>query len=212
MTKKVINSILNFFFPQKCIGCGEENSPPTGALCRQCLGKIGFPSLIKNKNIFSASDYNDGVAKKAIWMLKYRGIKQLAEPLAELLNTRCSTKITGRDWLVIPIPISKKRLKKRGFNQAELIAKEFTKKTQTYCLIDVLYKTRETPAQVSVKNRKERLGNLKGAFAVKNAHLIKDKNIILIDDVSTTGATIREARKVLRESGAKRVIAMVIAN
>lgn len=215
MVKKVINSILNFLFPQKCIGCGKKNE----ILCEECLKRIDWPSLIKENNIFSASDYNDEIIKKAIWMLKYRGIKGLAEPLAELMFRRLWPKIDKTDWLIAPIPISPKSLKKRGFNQAELIGQEFAKKIQTSdvdaknigCLTNVLYKIKETPSQVSIKNRKERLSNLKGSFSVKNPELIKNKNIILIDDVSTTGATLAEARKILKSSGAKKVISLVVA-
>lgn len=224
MTKKVINSVLNFLFPQKCIGCGKKNE----ILCEECLKRIDWPSLIKENNIFSASDYNDEIIKKAIWMLKYRGIKGLAEPLAELMFRRLWPKIVKDPplllakegpWVIIPIPISLKSLKKRGFNQAELIGQEFAKKIQTSdvdaknigCLTNVLYKIKETHSQVSIKNRKERLSNLKGSFSVKNPELIKNKNIILIDDVSTTGATLAEARKILKSSGAKKVISLVVA-
>lgn len=211
MIKKLIHSALNFLFPQKCVGCGQESNLPFGGLCEECLEKIGFSSLIKYKNIFSASDYNDEIAKKTIWLLKYRGIKQLAEPLAELMRRRLWQKIPRGDWLIIPVPISKKRLKERGFNQAELIAKNFALKTGAEIKNNALQKITDTPTQVSIKNREERLNNLKGAFAVKNPETIKGRNIILIDDVFTTGATIAEARKVLRDSGAKKIIAMVAA-
>lgn len=78
-------------------------------------------------------------------------------------------------------------------------------------ITNVLYKTQDTPSQVSIKDREKRLNNIKGSFAVKNPELIKDRNIILIDDVSTTGATVTEAKKVLREAGAKKVIGVVVA-
>lgn len=219
MIKKFIHTILNFLFPQKCLGCGRERE----ALCRECLAKIDMPSLPKEGEIFSAADYGDETAKKAIWMLKYRGAKNLAEPLAEMLNTRCLTKLEIRntgDWLIVPVPLSKNRLKERGYNQAELIAKHLFEKlksktdfdsTEARLRCDVLYKIKDTPAQVSVKNRKERLKNLDGAFAVKNPELVEGKNIILIDDVSTTGATLREVRKTLKLAGAKKIIALVVA-
>ncbi|MBU2109756.1 ComF family protein [Patescibacteria group bacterium] len=215
MAKKVINSILNFLFPQKCLGCGKENE----VLCQRCLESISYSTLTKYSNIFAASDYGDETVKKAIWMLKYRGIKGMADPLAELMFRRIWPKIDKTDWLIVPIPISPKSLKKRGFNQSELIAQEFAKKIQTSdvdaknigCLTDALYKIKETPSQVSIKNREQRLNNLKDAFAVKNSHLIAGRNILLIDDVSTTGATIREACRVLRESGAKKIIGLVVA-
>ena len=210
MLKKVIHMCLNFLLPQKCFGCGKENE----TLCRECLAKIDMPSLPKEGDIFSAADYGDETAKKAIWMLKYRGAKNLAEPLAELLNTRCLTKLEIKnisDWLVVPVPLSKERLRERGYNQAELIAKHLSLLQRLNLCADALVKIKDTPAQVSVKNKRERLKNLDGAFAVKNPEKILGKKIILIDDVSTTGATIREAKKTLRANGAKKVIAFVVA-
>ena len=115
------------------------------------------------------------------------------------------------DWLIIPVPLSKNRLKERGYNQAELIAEYFSEKIKIQICAGALMKTKDTPAQVSVKNRKERLKNLDGAFAVKNPELVEGKNIILIDDVSTTGATLREAKKTLKLAGAKKVLALVVA-
>lgn len=220
MLKKLIHMSLNFLFPQKCLGCEKENE----ALCRECLAKIDMPSLPREGDIFSAADYGDEIAKKAIWMLKYRGAKNLAEPLAELLNTRCLTKLPARrsldaggeikstsDWLIVPIPLSKNRLKERGYNQAELIAGYLAEKIKIPFCADALIKIKNTPTQVSIKNKKERLKNLNGAFAIKNPELVERKNIILIDDVSTTGATLREAKKVLKLAGAKKVIALVVA-
>jgi competence protein ComFC len=203
MIKKVINSFLNLLFPSKCLGCGKENE----ILCPECLRRIDYPTLLKSNNILAATDYNDELAKKAIWLLKYRGIKQIAEPLAELIKQRTLEKIKIKNPVFIPIPLSSKRLKERGFNQSELIAKYLSDTTIT----NVLYKTKETVSQVSIKDREKRLNNLKGSFAVKNAELIKDKNIILIDDVSTTGATIAEVKRVLREAGAKNIVALVVA-
>lgn len=204
---KLIHTILNFFFPQKCIGCGKDNT----LLCNDCLKRIDYPGLPKDKNIFAAADYNDETAKKAIWLLKYRKIKAISEPLAKLIYERIWNKIKIKNPIFIPIPLSKNRLKERGFNQAELIAKYLSDKTSITLITNVLYKIKDTPSQVSIKNREKRLDNLKGSFAVKNQELIKDKNIILIDDVCTTGATIREARKIIKEKGAKKILAAVVA-
>lgn len=215
MIKKLIhrlqNIILNLFFPQKCIGCGKENE----IFCKNCLGKIDFPTLIEESNVFAATDYNDEFIKKAIWMLKYRGIKQVAEPLAELMHQRLFKDIKHRvsnNWLIIPIPLSEKRLRERGFNQSELISKHLSEKLSLPLVNNVLYKIKETLSQVSLKNREQRLNNIKGSFAVKNPHLIEGKTIILIDDVTTTGATLKEARKILKQKGAKKVISWVLAS
>ncbi|MBU1159785.1 ComF family protein, partial [Patescibacteria group bacterium] len=202
-------------FPQKCLGCGKENE----TICPKCLAQINFPSLIEQNNIFSSADYNDETVKKALWQLKYKSRKGLAEPLAELIFQRLKSKINWPDWLIIPIPLHKNRLKTRGFNQSELIAQKLAEKIQISdvdaknigCQTNILYKIKETPTQVSIKNRKDRLKNLENAFKAENADLIKNKKIILIDDISTTGATMKECKKVLRTAGAKKIIGIVVA-
>jgi competence protein ComFC len=205
MMKKVINSFLNLLFPQKCLGCGKENE----LICQKCLARIDYPTLLNKNNIWAATDYNDVLAQKAIWLLKYRGLRQIAKPLAELINTRCLKIVEHRvfNTLFIPIPLSAKRFRERGYNQSELIAKFLSDNVA----VNVLYKIRETDSQVSLKDKEKRLNNLLGSFGIKNPELITGKNIILIDDVSTTGATIREAKKVLLSAGAKSVSALVVA-
>ncbi len=216
MIEKLIHTFLNFLFPHQCLGCGKNNE----LLCKECLEKIGYPTMIKDGNIYSASDYCDETMKKAVWLLKYKKAKVLAGPLAELIHRRIWNKIEIKNSVLIPIPLSKRRLKERGFNQSELIAMHLAEKLakegplqmqRTLLCTDVLVKIKETPTQVSVKNRKERLKNLKNCFAVKKPEVVKGKNIILIDDISTTGATLKEARKILKSSGAKKVIALVVA-
>ncbi len=209
---KIKNLTLNFLFPQKCIGCGKENC----ILCSQCLERIDYPTLIKDKNVWAATDYNDVLAQKAIWMLKYRSIKSVAEPLAELIYKRlmeASLPIGSEasKYVLIPVPLSYKRLKKRGFNQTELIAGYLSQKSNFPVITSVLYKIKETSSQVSLKDKKKRLENLAGSFELKNSQSITGKNIILIDDVSTTGATINEAIKVLREARPRKIMAMVVA-
>ena len=129
------------------------------------------------------------------------------------------------DFLVIPIPLHFKKEYERGFNQAELLAREFAKMCNTECLTNVLIKVRETPAQVEVENKELRIKNLENAFRVNlnispNPLLVKkgsaergwSPTIILIDDVSTTGATLFHAASALEKAGAKRIIGLVLAH
>ncbi|MCK6462385.1 MAG: ComF family protein [Candidatus Pacebacteria bacterium] len=203
----MLKIILNFLFPQKCLGCGKENE----IFCPKCLTKTDRADLPEDNGVFAAANYQDGVLKKAVWMLKYKGVSQLAEPLAELLKERVWQKVQSKlksdDVIVIPVPLSGRRSRQRGFNQAELIARRLSSNVLT----NALYKTVHTDSQVNVKDREKRLNNVKGSFAVKNAELIKGKEIILVDDICTTGATLKEAKKVLKESGAKKVLAVVVA-
>ena len=205
---KIFNKILTVFFPQKCLGCKKEND----ILCPDCLGKINRPDTPYLKGVHLTANYQDPVLKKALWMLKYQGVKQLAKPLAELIKTRIWKKLEKEAWLIVPIPLSPKKLRKRGFNQAELIACHlFNSENNLLWGGGVLSKKRETKSQVEVKDKEERLANVVGSFRTEKPEIVKGKKIILIDDVYTTGATMNEAKKVLKLAGAKKVVGIVVA-
>jgi len=116
---------------------------------------------------------------------------------------------SGAGFILIPVPLERKKLKWRGFNQAEEIGKEIAKFLKIPLLNDVLMKIKENLAQVELPSelRKE---NILGVFNCQNQEKIKDRKILLIDDVYTTGSTLEEAARILREAGAKEIIAMVI--
>ena len=200
---KIFNKILAVLFPQKCLGCKKENE----ILCPDCLGKINRPDTPYLNGIHIAANYQDLVLKKALWMLKYRGVKQLAKPLAKLILERVWKKLETENWLIVPIPLSKNKLRRRGYNQAELIARELSANVRA----DILFKKFHTKSQVEVKDKEERLANIVGSFEIKNHQTIMGKKIILIDDVLTTGATMSEAKKVLKKAGAKKVAGVVVA-
>ncbi len=200
---KIFKKILAVLFPSKCLGCKKENE----ILCQDCLIKISRPDTPYLNGVHIAANYQDPVLKKALWMLKYQGVKQLAKPLADLTKERVWKKLKTEDWLIVPVPLSKKKLRNRGYNQAELIAKEISPNILT----DVLFKKFHTKSQVEVKDKEERLANIIGSFGITNPEKIRGKKIILLDDVRTTGATTREAKKVLRSAGAKKVVGVVVA-
>ncbi|MFH0803848.1 MAG: phosphoribosyltransferase family protein [Candidatus Tagabacteria bacterium] len=222
MAEKLIHifkEFLGILFPQKCLGCGTKNV----ILCDKCLNSLPFPEdrpwNLQGRSsglIFSATSYQDEIVKKAIRLLKYHGIKILAEPFSDLIFKRIVMTLPEfmRDMnktLIIPIPLSKKRHRERGFNQTELIGRFLSDKMSIRMANNVLYKIKETISQVEIKDREKRLKNLEGAFEVKNAEIIKNKNIILIDDITTTGATLSEARRILKDAGAKKIIGLVVA-
>ena len=115
--------------------------------------------------------------------------------------------------ILIPIPLSKKRLRRRGYNQAALIANELSSKTGIPCREDILYKKLHTLSQVETKTKKERMLNLKDSFGVRLPEKIlrPEPTILLIDDIITTGATLNEAAKTLKSAGFKKVIGIVVA-
>lgn len=209
-----INHILDIIFPEKCIVCGKNNS----ILCRNCAISLpqGFPP---DKNTFVLLDYGDKRVKKAIWLLKYRNKKKLAEIFAELLHNSLLPELAElkqmknfSNPILIPIPTSAKRFRERGYNQAELIAHELARLGNFELNIEILLKSRHTESQVKTTSKNERLKNLRGSFTVKNTSTIYGRNVILIDDVITTGATISEARNVLKKAGAKHILSIVVAH
>ena len=110
----------------------------------------------------------------------------------------------------MPIPAHRARARERGYNQAELLARAFSEQISFPLDADILIKTKDTPSQISLKGR-ERLWNVKDSFGVQNAAALEGRTILLVDDISTTGATLSEAARVLKQAGAKKVIGLVVA-
>lgn len=166
-------------------------------------------------------EYHNSLVKTLILELKEHGNKKACTLLAEVLYDKLVEELADKNImqgftrpLLIPIPVSKKTLYKRGWNQCELLAKELDKidtgQNMSLCL-NVLIKNKHTSDQVG-KSKQERGNNLKDCFKVKKPACIKNRNIILLDDVVTTGATTSEAKRVLLQAGAKKVFIVAVAH
>jgi ComF family protein len=166
-------------------------------------------------------NYQDHRIRTLVWAIKYRGNKFLAGEAGKLLYEAIVEDLgetvffeNSRKVVIVPVPLSRKRFLERGFNQTELLCAGIvladSNKIFSY-KADILIKTLGTPPQTSLR-RSERLKNLSGCFEIKKPEAVRDKFVILIDDVSTTGSTLREARKTLLAAGAKKVLAFVIAH
>ncbi|MES3031758.1 MAG: phosphoribosyltransferase family protein [Patescibacteria group bacterium] len=219
----IFNSVLSIVFPVKCLSCGQNGRE----LCIKCLSNIRVAERETAEWIFPIYDYRDPPIKKALWLLKYKGKKRLAIVFAEIVHGKILEELSDlsllenfRNPILIPIPLSKNRLRERGYNQVELICKEIIKLNDLRHGVNmtlennILIKPKETEHQARIENRRERLKNIVGSFAVKNEdkNKLKNKNVILIDDITTTGATLDEARKTLRKAGAKKIIAFTVAH
>ncbi len=213
-----LNTILDIIFPKYCISC----KAPGSDICSMCLSNFPLAERQTAEWILPLYDYRHPPLKKTLWLLKYEGKKIFAANFAEVLHSKIMEELSElatlqnfRDVILIPIPLSKKRYKERGYNQAELICRELIKidKNENFKLENhVLIKPKETKHQARIENRTERLENIIGSFYVLNKESIKNKNIILIDDIVTTGATLNEARKTLKKAGAKKIIAFTVAH
>lgn len=214
--KKFYHSILNTLFPISCLGC---NQPDTW-LCNNCLEKIKLndnPELPRHKDInhldklISACHYKNSLLQKIIPTFKYKYATELAKPLAKILIKTLEQFELPKNTLLIPVPLHRKRFNERGFNQAELIAKHLAKHFNLEVNANIIKRTKNTGHQARL-SRKQRLKNLNQAFTCANPNKIKNKNIILVDDVSTTGATLNKIAGVLKRAGVKICWGIVIAH
>ncbi len=225
--KGLASNFINFVFPPRCMTCNTIGS----LLCADCYGRIQWieepicpqcgrllsrPQLLCHvcqkrpfplTQIRSATLFADPIAK-FVHHLKYNDQFGLATPLANLMIEAWPKWETAVD-LIIPIPLHAQRRKMRGYNQATLLAEKFG----AYCNIQVrendLQRIKNTTPQVTL-NAEDRQNNMKQAFVANNAN-IKGKNILLIDDVCTTGATMASAAEALLHAGAKTVSGYCLA-
>lgn len=228
----MLNTFLNILFPETCPLCSNPSldhrtapicpecwqsiEPYTGPKCLRCGKPLVSEAAttcgecLKDEPAFeSAACYGlyEGALRKAINLLKYHNVKRLSRPLSDIL---LQMKVPDVD-AVLPVPLYETRLRKREFNQSALIAKYMAEGLGSKLILDSLVKIRDTKAQVGL-NSKERRKNMRNAFGIKNRELIEGKQILLIDDVATTGATIRECSRVLKKAGAGSVHVITLAH
>jgi len=190
-----------------CLCCGRFfDGAGEPHLCADCLRDR--PPFTRHR---SGARY-EGVVKDIILLYKYRGFEVLSRILADFLIRS----LGGEEDLwsgiqaVLPVPLHPAKEKSRGFNQAVLLAKGLARKKDIPLLKGRLVKVRPTAAQTSLRAG-ERETNLRGAFRVRNAAGLKGKVVLLVDDVYTTGSTVRECSLVLKKAGVKEVRAVTIA-
>ena len=180
--------------------------------------------MLKKEAIFGIENYTEKNFEKLLYCFKYEGnIRKLIinykfNEKSYLYKTFVNFLLKNEKWFeilrtcdtIIPIPISNKRNKERGYNQSLLIAKELSKNLKIPVTNRCLYKTKNTIEQ-SKLNKNEREKNIHGVYELKNKEIIKNKNILLIDDIYTTGNTVNEASKILKSANIKNIIVLVIA-
>ncbi|MBI2003623.1 MAG: ComF family protein [Parcubacteria group bacterium] len=204
---------LNFFCPL----C--EARTAGGELCFSCRLII---SNTENKfelnRLLYPFSYKDRAVQKIIKAFKYRFIKGLEEPLGRLMiryleKLEDKVELNLNESVIIPVPLHKRKFNQRGYNQSVLIAEKIFKylaPRQAELAADALVKIKMTKDQARLKEG-QRPGNLKGVFACSKPWLVSGKKILLFDDVYTTGATMAECARVLKEAGAREIVGLAIA-
>ncbi len=234
MLRRIKEIIIDIVFPMYCPGCNEFISSQNKILiCQNCLKNIKImrdfycPKCIKrvvkkcscrsNLNFFGFSvSYQDPSIRKLIFDFKYRFAKKLRNTLSYFLieylkNLIKNENIFEEDWIIIPIPLHRKRKNWRGFNQCLEISNIISKYFGLELLDDILIRIKETSPQAEIIHQKKREENIEKAFSIVNNQKIIGKNIVLIDDVRASGSTLETAAKELRNCGAKKIFGLVVA-
>jgi ComF family protein len=213
---KIVRSAMNTLFPKEPIVLEIEEHMRKGSL--NLLPAA--PELPKDW-MYALFHYKHRLVRTLVWQIKFKGNRLFIQAVAERLSEEILSyfeehgSFSGKEWLLVPIPASAIHSKEKGFNQTELIGTE-TMKTEVKNFVqyapNVLVKHKNTLPQVAIRNRSERMRNLIGAYSVARPEAILGKNIILIDDVVTTGSTLIEAKRALKEAGAQKVVAFAVAH
>ena len=213
-------TIIDLLFPIYCLGCRQEGK----FICSSCFEKIEMnkkfyfdKSSILKKTIV-AGNHKDELLKQAIYRYKYDFIKDLAKPLGQLMinklleNTK--KKRNFKKFIFIPIPLHQKRLRWRGFNQAELLAQIVNQELNIPVINNFLIRTKHTLPQAKIQKAFQRRQNIYNVFELNEKHNLskdlKNKTLILIDDISTTGATLGEAARILNALNPKKIWGLVL--
>lgn len=212
------NFTLDVLFPKPELTIYLESLSRDEILARV---PVAIPS--ENEPFRAIFNYENILIRRLIWLLKYGGGQQVGLTLGGILAEHIFEDLsdeaifgTEDKIILVPVPLGGLAIDKRGYNQSEIICRGMVAYAPEILDLrtDILYKIRETSKQSKTKNKEERLKNLKGSFGVNAPQLasLAGKTILLVDDVTTTGATFREASRTLRASGAKKVICYAIAH
>lgn len=212
---KIFDYILSLIYPPKCVFCGTVIDKSD--ICEECEKSLPFT---KGDSIYQEFPFVDkcisplyykDYVRRAVLRFKFAGCSCYSRRLGGIMSECAENNLDcGSIDMISCIPLSRKRMHDRGYNQAELLAKEISKKVGVEYL-PTLKKIRHNTAQSTIKDSKQRAANVIGAYRVVDAEKVKGKYILLVDDVVTTGSTVSECARVLKKSGAKAVYCVTLA-
>jgi len=217
MWKNIYLSAKELLFPKRCLFCQKRGV----LLCVDCQELLDVARQHRHDrhhkylaDVYAACSYENKFAQKIIHRLKYKPFsRELSLSLARLITNHCEfiqQVFDPGEFVLAYVPLAKRRLRWRGFNQAELIAKDLGKIWQISVAADCLKRIRETQNQAEL-SQPQRRENVKGAFVCTDNSPFKNKSVLLVDDVATTCATMEECARVLLKNGARQVIGVAAA-
>lgn len=221
---KLLEQIISLYAPHCCLGCGlaggvvcincRQTLPASVSCCYRCkvatVNGRTCPICRQESELISvnsATGYNSPLAKQIIWSLKFDRTQAAAEIMGNLLAVKYAARIS-HDTLIVPVPTAPSRVRKRGYDQAVLLARSLARHTNGQYA--ALLKRHGSQEQIGA-SKQQRYDQLQGVFSVKQPERIINSRILLIDDVVTTGSTLEVAADTLKRSGARAVGALTFA-
>lgn len=203
--KNLLNSLLDLIYKKRCYIC--KSSKYSLKICPECYEKLEFYPIGANRIIDGVNIYVSGYytkeLQKLIRGLKYHKQKELSYYLAKFMYEYFSklNELKGKDFLLVPVPLHRNRIKKRKYNHMELVCEELSKFSGFETNFKLIKRIKDTKPQYKL-SRNERLKNLSGAFEVDSSY-ISDKPVLILDDICTTGSTFEEMIRALQSAGVK---------
>ena len=210
----LLSSLLDLLFPPKCPFCGRVLD--TSGICDACRRELpwteGDEALRRlSGGLRCAAPLRyEGLAKAGLHRFKFQGMSSAAGPLGELVARCAAEQLSGEFDTVTWVPVSAKRLRQRGYDQARLLAERACALWDT-APVRLLDKTVHNPAQSGLKEGAARRDNARGVYRAADPDGTRGRRILLVDDICTTGATLAECARVLREAGAADVVCAAAA-
>ena len=210
----LLSALLDLIFPAKCPFCGRVLDRP--GICGTCRGELpwteGADALRRGPGGFlcAAPLWYQGLAREGLHRFKFRGMSSAAATLGELIAGCAAEHFSGAFDTVTWVPVSPRRLRQRGYDQARLLAESACRLWETKPL-PLLRKTVHNPAQSGLKEAAARRANVLGAYGLRKGVSVEGQRILLLDDIITTGATVSECARELLSAGAKEVVCGCVA-
>ena len=212
---KVVDWLLDLIYPPRCAFCRRLLSGREKGVCRFCRPKLPYVPADGQVQHFRNVDkclsplYYHGSVKDSLHRYKFGGATAYADIYSEFIVNCIDDNQISCDSITW-VPLSRRRLRRRGYDQAELLAKLIAKHLGQ-SPVRLLKKLRDTPPQSKTGSVEKRRANIAGAYACLRPELVQGKQVLLVDDIVTTGATLSEAARVLKKAGAKEVICATLA-
>ena len=205
--KAFFEKLLDLLFPPRCPFCRALLKDHERLICGKCRRELPWTPEAAQTQIFPHIDaclcplYYEADVRASLLRFKFGGLSVYAPRYAELLGDCVEGKGLSFD-LITWVPLGPKRLKKRGYDQARLMAEALAARLEKPCE-QLLHKVKDNPPQSGTDSPQTRKANVKGVYEIADAQLVKGKSVLIVDDIVTTGATLGECARVLRSAGAR---------